>query len=410
MGDWIPGRLSGIRPGPDGRGFVTFDGQPFFLLGDTLWELFRAYQPEEVAQILRIRARQGFNTILIMLTGAPILGTSGPVPELQPNLQGQLPWIDYDPHKPNEAYFRHVDRIIRQVADSGMVMIVGVYHKAQDRYLTPANARAWARWVSRRHRDVPNLIWCMYPTARDEWKPVCHEIAAGLSEGDDGAHLITMHPDPAVASSSFMHEQPWLAFNMIQTCVEYDQIVEAVSYDYSRVPPKPVIMAEGGYEGVEFGKTQTAHDIRKQAWWTHLAGGYFVYGHNDCWVNPTAWRHWIESPGARQMKAFATAAQSVADWWQRVPESSLIVEGAREGHERNMSARDELGRWVMAYVSAPGRVRLRLDSISARSCELTCVRPADGARISGGQHPCAEVADVMTPDGWEDTVIVAQAV
>ena len=44
-------------------------------------------------------------------------------------------------------------------------------------------------------------------------------------------------------------------------------------------------VAEMGYEGVEFGKLQTAHQIRQQAYWTQLAGGHHVYGHNDFFKN-----------------------------------------------------------------------------------------------------------------------------
>ena len=83
-------------------------------------------------------------------------------------------------------------------------------------------------------------------------------------------------PDPAVASSSFIHDEAWLAFNMIQTCTRYEQIPEAVAADYGRKPVKPVVMAEGGYEGLEFRRLQTAHHIRKQAYWSQLAGGHHI--------------------------------------------------------------------------------------------------------------------------------------
>ena len=61
------------------------------------------------------------------------------------------------------------------------------------------------------HRLVPG------PRAKPEFVPVLRELAAGLREGDGGCHLITFKPDPSPYSSSFLHEEPWLDFNSIQT-------------------------------------------------------------------------------------------------------------------------------------------------------------------------------------------------
>ena len=42
-----------------------------------------------------------------------------------------------------------------------------------------------------------------------------------------------------------------------------------------------------------FGRPIAPLDIRRQAWWTYLAGGHHVYGHNDNWQGPERWREWI---------------------------------------------------------------------------------------------------------------------
>ena len=56
-------------------------------------------------------------------------------------------------------------------------------------------------------------MWSMYPRAEAAYVPVCRALAEGLQEGDGGAHLITVHPDPSPASSNFLHGEPWLASN-----------------------------------------------------------------------------------------------------------------------------------------------------------------------------------------------------
>src|SRR5579871_6371750 len=232
--------ISPIRVSPNGRYFVDGHGAPVFWLGDTQWELFRLFRADEALRILTNRQAKGFNIILVMLTGVDLRHLLKDRPATYVNVDEELPWLDGDPLHPNETYFRHVDTMIRLGEQTGQTFVVGVYHQWHVDIITLEKARAWARWVASRYRDVPNLIWSMYPRATEAYIPVCRELAAGLQEGDGGAHLISVHPDPSVASSSFMHDEPWLAFNMIQTCIDYDKIDEAVTTDYRRPPAKPV--------------------------------------------------------------------------------------------------------------------------------------------------------------------------
>jgi hypothetical protein len=44
----------------------------------------------------------------------------------------------------------------------------------------------------------------MTPEAKPEFVPILRELAAGLCEGDGGAHLITFKTDPAPYSSGFI--------------------------------------------------------------------------------------------------------------------------------------------------------------------------------------------------------------
>jgi hypothetical protein len=387
-----------------GRHFTDEAGTPVFWLGDTQWELFRLFTPETARRVLADRAAKGFNVILIMLTGVDPAHIGDDRNRSYANLEGELPWVNGDPATPNERYFRTVDRNIRLGAGTGQTFVVGIFHQWHKEIVTVPKARGWARWVAARYRDVPGLVWCMYPKATEEYKPVCRELAAGLREGDGGAHLTTMHPDPSVASSSFMHEEPWLAFNMIQTCVDYDRIVEAVAADYARSPVKPVIMAEGGYEGVEFGKTQTALEIRQQAWWTQLAGGYHVYGHNDAWQAPQEWEKWLDSPGSRDLKVFRDVITSLPEWWKLVPDQSLLAAGTGSGFSLNAAARHSGGHWAVAYLSTPSTVTLLPDPLD-RPCRAAWINPSTGARTPAGSPAMA----FTTPAGWSDAVLLLEA-
>src|SRR5207342_2452802 len=66
------------------------DGQPFFWLGDTDWELFHRLTREETIDFLNTRQQQGFNVIqAVALAEFQGLRT--------PNRYGDFPLIDFDP-------------------------------------------------------------------------------------------------------------------------------------------------------------------------------------------------------------------------------------------------------------------------------------------------------------------------
>ena len=59
-----------------------------------------------------------------------------------------------------------------------MFLVLGVFHQLQTVRITPANARTYARWIAQRFRNVPNILWTMYPQAKPEFVPVCRELYA----------------------------------------------------------------------------------------------------------------------------------------------------------------------------------------------------------------------------------------
>ena len=98
----------------ENRRFLVYeDGTPFFYLGDTGWELFHRLTRDESEKYLENRRAKGF-TVIQAVALAELDGLN------TPNAEGNKPLIDNDPLKPNEAYFEHVDWVIRKAADKGL--------------------------------------------------------------------------------------------------------------------------------------------------------------------------------------------------------------------------------------------------------------------------------------------------
>src|ERR1700677_3508591 len=87
--------------------FVKADGTPFFWQADTAWGIFNHAAPADVDAYLDDRKAKGFNVI----QGVIALWDYA----RHTNCDGQLPFVDRDLGRINEAYFTNVDSILNKV-------------------------------------------------------------------------------------------------------------------------------------------------------------------------------------------------------------------------------------------------------------------------------------------------------
>jgi len=80
------------------RFLVTRQGEPFFWLGDTGWEMLHRLDRDEMTRYMMNRAGKGFTVIQAVIV-SEIEGLTFP------NMEGNLPFEDFDPERPSEAYF-----------------------------------------------------------------------------------------------------------------------------------------------------------------------------------------------------------------------------------------------------------------------------------------------------------------
>jgi len=100
-----------------------------------------------------------------------------------------------------------------------------------------------------------------------------------------------------------LHGEDWLDFNMIETWTEWAKIHPAVISDSLRAPRKPVVLGEGPTRTVP-STPGTDHSlvVRRQAWWTVMAGGFHTYGQNQMWRMEPGWTR-RSTPPARPRSA-----------------------------------------------------------------------------------------------------------
>ena len=342
-----------LRVAPNQRYLETSGGKPFFWLGDTAWELFHRLTREEADMYLKNRAEKGFTVIqavaLAELDGLRV-----------PNAYGELPLEEMDPRRPRDAYFHHVDYIIRKAGELGLYIgllptwgdkvFMDRWGKGPEIFNT-ANARVYGEWLGRRYKGVNNIIWILGGDRAPRhdadvaiWRSMAEGIAAGVG-GHDKA-LMTFHPQPNSSwqggSAKWFHHDAWLDFNMFQTghCRE-TPVWSLVEYAYNLKPAKPVLDGEPLYEdhpicfnARDLG-TSSAYDVRKLAWLDVFAGAFgHTYGCHDIWqmyaphrepVNGPhfPWYVAVDLPGSGQLKYLRQLIES-RPMLERVPDQTLI--------------------------------------------------------------------------------------
>jgi hypothetical protein len=370
----------------DNRRFLVYeDGTPFFYLGDTAWELFHRLNREEADRYLTNRAERGF-TVIQAVVLAELEGLT------VPNPYGHLPLQDLDPTRPNEAYFEHVDYIVRKAESLGIFL--GMLPTWGDKWnigrwgagpeiFTPENAYIYGEFLGRRYRDNA-VIWILggdRPVETDTHRAIICAMAAGVRAGDGGRHLISFHPYGQESSAQYFHEEPWLDFNMCQTGHTFNRDnYNSVAALYARAPIKPCLDAEPGYEGHPSGFNaengyMDAYDARKFAYWGLFAGACgHTYGCHSIWQmwqpdrKPITavrmpWHEAIFLPGAAQMQHARRLIES-RPFLSRIPDQSLLLSDPGTGTDHAQATRDADGSYALIYTASGQPVTVAMEKIA----------------------------------------------
>ncbi len=387
-----------LKVSPNHRFLMHADGSPFFYLGDTAWELFHRLNRDEAALYLANRAQKGF-TVIQAVALAELDGLN------TPNAYGDKPLLDDDPAKPNEAYFKHVDWIVEKAQEQGLY--IGLLPTWGDKLIkekwgkgpvvfNESNARAYGRFIGTRYAKQPNIIWILGGDRSPEnLVPIWSAMAAGIKEGDGGKHLITYHPGGATSSADWLHKEPWLDFNMMQSGHGGRDLpnYKMIAKDYALSPVKPMIDGEPRYENhpVNWQPDKNGwfdqFDVRQALYWSVFAGGAGVtYGCHDVWQmlapgrEPLGlargdWKTSLDLPAAGQAQYLRRLMLS-RPYFDRVPDNSLIVGGQGEGADHVQATRGD--GYAFVYIPTGGKVTVDAAKLGSKKLRAWWYDPRTG--------------------------------
>ena len=434
--------LPRLKVSDNHRFLATADGQPFFWLGDTTWELFHRLDREEAIQLFENRAARKFN-VLQSVAIAELDGHS------DPNAYGHLPFVDLDVTRPAVTdgpandYWDHVDFIVTEANKRGLYIgflpTWGRFwhdsNQGRKPLFTVTNAEIYGEWLGKRYKDA-GLIWILggdRGVDNDEQKEIIRAMARGLRKGDGGSHLMTLHPPGGSGSSKWFHNDDWLDFNMRQNghVTEFTGRYDQTRVDYDRTPIKPVLDGEPIYEDhpVSFDAKTLGHsiaaDVRRPLYWDLFSGACgHTYGDHSVWQmwspgknpinNPLMpWSEAINQPGAAQMQQGRALMES-RPFLTRVPDDSVIVidrvatSVPGTGTRHFAATRDESGSYAMVYAPVGRAFKVHMEKITGAKVKAWWFNPRDGSAKLIGEFPNTGEREFLSPDEGEhlDWVLV----
>jgi hypothetical protein len=414
-----------LKVSPNGRYFVDQNGKPFFYLADTCWLLFQRPNRPEVDEYLKDRAAKGFTVIQAYV----IRGLGERHPDGNRSLLGESPFIDRDPTRPNEAFFKNMDHVVNRANELGLVMglvTAKSWHvnKTPEQVFNEKNAYSFGKFLGERYKNN-GVIW--YPggdsvPGKDD--AVWVAMAKGVRDGCGGTQLVSYHGSGQTSSSTWYHKADWLDFNTIQSGHNFGSDSYAfVSKDHALSPAKPTVDMEAAYENHHTGAGKPrvdAHKVRTQAYSAMLAGAaghaygsldlFWFYKDGDGPFPKDGFQHWrtaLHYPGSDQMGLFRRLFE-LRPWYKLVPDQSVLASEPGGGPFRLVAARAADGSFAVAYSPRGEPVGIHMGKLSAAKVKARWYDPRDGSWRDIGEFANTGVHEFNPPTRGEkdDWVLV----
>ncbi len=339
--------------------FRFADGEHHFMMPyecDWLWALELADPSgRSLRALLDPVAEAGFNGIILNLyahdttwrPGQTRVEDYGPPPAYPWEGTNERP----DHSRMNCAFFAAFDRVMRALAERGMVahLFLKVYNKGVSwPERRSVEEDLFFRYVVARYQAFPLLVWDFSKESFYEPdKDYIRERVACVRALDAYGHLLTVHDD------AIFYGLHGGAVDFV-TLQQHSDFHSAILVERS-LRRSPVFNSELGYEwgpggekDLTYGRGQSPEELVHRAWLTVMAGGYPAY-----YYTYTAWDVILPEhrpPGYRYWRILQDFMTSIR-WWELDPLP------ARRLHSKGPALYGPGGEMVF-YVAAGGSVRL----------------------------------------------------
>jgi hypothetical protein len=315
--------------------------------------------------------------------------------ELWKNYRGDSPFDRLGPPQFNERYWRHLDFVVDEAGRNRLYLVLfGMWGRDVNRlFPDPSrNNHDYGYALAWRYRDRSHVLWAVcgeYEKIREDWKTNARItdaqrdqircLAGGLDAGRARHNLMTIHP--VFTSSRDFHDDSWLDFNMQQTWGHITPNIRRIGEDVRRLPSKPVLNGEPGYENRPQGDCPAWH-LRLEGYWSVFSGAFgFTYGAHKVWEFEPEWKEALDYPGAGQMRHLRALIES-RPCLNRIPDLSILTSDGGSMNKENptycVATRAEDGSFLFAYTPQGHRFEVDMTKIPGPQAHAWWYNPRDG--------------------------------
>lgn len=404
---------------------LNFDnGEPFYLLGDTIYNLFGInYCGVEIESVLRHRKAQGVNYIRARMQVSPYQ------PDIKNNWQTRdcWPWGGV-PQTPdfsrlNLEYFRAVDQVFSLMSDldMGLEVIVEAWmmefpFNDRNKFLAE-HEELWFKYIVSRYTSYPSVyIWCpaneyeFYPVGEVKYHTEANQwlkrLAKLTREYDPYKHPIGVHNwEQKIPLYERVGNLVDIDVYLVQSdwCYELEKFdrdaslclcLESQIGHHSPNRDKVVICDEFGYEKAEGVYTFPAHErldhhhTRRGQWRAGFSGYPIVHGFNNTWG-----AHFTVEPdavGASYLIHFYRFMTEDVKFYEMSPAGDLFHKASGREDEGTLPlCLSNNDRSVIAlYFPARGECELKLSKPEEYMAYMMNPRTGEKSRASRCQSNC----------------------
>jgi hypothetical protein len=387
-----------LKASADGRYFTDQNDKPFFLNGESAWDL-----PIDLTYADAKRYIDNLDSTRFTAVTIRMITHSGYSRFAPANAYNVAPFIGAWWTTPNQPYWKHIDSLFDLCAAKNIVVWAfpdylgyggagttqGFYDQTAS--ATAATMKTYGQFLGNRYKNWGNIIWSVGgdcdPTAV---ATQIDSMVAGMKQYIPNL-IITSRDEPETWASGHLGGRSWFSFNGFYS-------YSATMYQWGRGSYNwignrtPFILEETAYENEH---ASTPQSLRAQAWWAVLGGataGQF-FGNCPVWnfsqysCTGTPWTTALYSPGRTSMKWLGKILMN-RNWHKLVPDTARVVMTAGTGTygatDYATTAYASDSTTIIAYLPGKRAVTVSPSKLKGPTIHVWWVNPADGTVADSG--------------------------
>ncbi|HET8933654.1 MAG TPA: DUF4038 domain-containing protein [Polyangiales bacterium] len=406
----------------NGRYLVDDAGHPFLINQASSWGLIQSLSTEDARSYLDQLAGRGWNTVMVS-----IISYDERMPGDPPSWRGNDPFtVRWDFSKPNEAYFKHADEILKLARERGMLVTLvpsylgfpddptqGWADELQSGNNSVEKSRTYGRYLGKRYKSFDNIVWIAggdnQPAQGSALEAHMRAIVEGI-RSEDPDHLWTAHwdgMDEGTVSSEnasfaqYLDLDGYYAFN-------YPLTYEKDLATYARHNGRPLFHLDMSYE-TEWGGAPA--EIRRRAYDAMLSGAMgSSFNAGPDWYLFRNFRN-MGTPGARETQHWFRFFARLP-WHELSPDldHSAITSGfgERGSSDYVCAARTPDYRVIVAYLPHGGSVTANLGKLPRKTARVNWFDPAAG-KWSGASDLQAQGSKKLSAPSAQSWVLLVES-